>query len=194
MTARSLATKLFLLMVAAMLLTATLMGQAIDSTLVGNVTDATGAVVPSATVVALNVATGVKYTAATNAAGDYRLNNIPVGRYDVTATAKGFGPAKIEGVALDLNRTGTINLVLPVGTLTQTVEVSSAAALIDTSSAQLQTVFTTNVAEDLGVAAAGSGIWNLSLLGAGVASSGGVGQGHGRREGRCCRAASGQLG
>ena len=93
MTARSLATKLFLLMVAAMLLTATLMGQAIDSTLVGNVTDATGAVVPSATVVALNVATGVKYTAATNAAGDYRLNNIPVGRYDVTATAKGFGPA-----------------------------------------------------------------------------------------------------
>jgi hypothetical protein len=179
MTARSLATKLFLLMVAAMLLTATLMGQAIDSTLVGNVTDATGAVVPSATVVALNVATGVKYTAATNAAGDYRLNNIPVGRYDVTATAKGFGPAKIEGVALDLNRTGTINLVLPVGTLTQTVEVSSAAALIDTSSAQLQTVFTTNVAEDLGVAAAGSGIWNLSLLGAGVASSGGVGQGTG---------------
>ncbi len=178
-TTMNTAVRLFLLLAACLLVTATLNAQAIDANLVGNVTDASGAAVPGATIVAVNEATGVKYTATTNAAGDYRINNLPVGKYDITGTAKGFAPAKTVGVALDLNRVGTINLVLPVGELSQTVEVSAAAAMIDTSSAQLQTTFTTNVAEDLGVAAQGSGIWNLSLLGAGVASSGGIGQGTG---------------
>jgi len=181
---RFLATRLILLMAASLLITAALNGQAMDSILVGTVTDASGAAVPDATVVALNTATGVKHTAVTNAAGEYRLNNVPIGNYDVSASAKGFAAAKVSGVALDLNHTATINLTLPVGELSQTVEVTAAAALIDTSSSQLQTTFTTNIAEDMGIAASskvvnGSGIWNLSLLGAGVTSSGGVGQGTG---------------
>ncbi|HXN47527.1 MAG TPA: TonB-dependent receptor [Bryobacteraceae bacterium] len=179
MRVRFLGARLFLLMAACLLATAMLNAQAVDSNLIGSVSDSSGAAVPNATVVALNVATGVKYTASTNTAGEYRVNNLPVGQYDVSATANGFSAAKVTNVALDLNHTASINLTLQVGAVSTTVEVSAAAALIDTSSSQLETTFTTNTAEDLGVAASGAGIWNLSLLGAGVASSGGIGQGTG---------------
>jgi len=184
MNTRNYATRLLLLLAAFALLTPAVYGQAMDSNLVGIVSDASGAAIPGATVVALNKATGVKSTTSTGGNGEYRLNNLPAGKYDVTASAKGFSTVTTADVALDLNHTASVNLTLQVGTVSSSVEVTAAAALIDTSTAQLQTTFTTNMAEDLGVAAFsrvinGSGIWNLSLLGAGVASSGGIGQGTG---------------
>jgi len=66
-----------------------LQAQATDSILVGVVADPSGAVVPNATVIATNRATAVKYTATTNATGEYRINNVPVGTYDVEARANG---------------------------------------------------------------------------------------------------------
>ncbi len=159
-------------------------GQLTDAILVGIITDATGAPVTKATVTATNLDTGVKYTTETIATGEYRLNNVPVGRYDVVATATGFSKAIGHDVQLELNHTSTVNLTLAVGSVTTTVEVSSASTLLDTSTSQLQTTFSTTQALDLPSAAFsktinGAGIYNLSLLGAGVASSGGVGQGTG---------------
>lgn len=161
-------------------------GQATDSIIVGNVADASGSAVIGATVTALNKDTGVKYTSPTNETGDYRINNVPVGRYDVSATAKGFAMATVAGVQLELNHTASVNLVLAVGTVTTQVDVTEAAALIDTSTAQLQTTYDSRTAVEIPMAGAASakvigtsGIWNLSLVGAGVASSGGVGQGTG---------------
>ena len=164
--------------------TALSFGQAQDSILVGVVTDSSGSAVPNATVIATNKDTGVKYTSATSAVGEYRLNNIPVGRYDVSATAKGFATATIANVELQLNHTASVNLTLPVGTVSTTVDVTEAAATIDTSTAQLQSAFDARMEVDVPTAATSkvlgtSGIYNLSLLGAGVASSGGVGQGTG---------------
>jgi hypothetical protein len=184
MNTRIIATRLLLFLAVLALLTPAVYGQAMDSNLVGTVTDASGAAVPEATITALNRATGVKSTTVTNTNGEYRLNNLTVGHYDITAAAKGFTSATTADVALDLNHTASINLTLQVGSVATSVEVTAAAALIDTSTAQLQTTFTTNIAEDLGVSAYskvinGAGIWNLSLLGAGVASSGGIGQGTG---------------
>ncbi len=160
-----------------------LFGQAADSILVGTVSDSTGAAVPAATVTAKNKATGVTYTTVASNSGEYRINNVPVGRYDVTATSKGFSAATLAGLELQLNHTTAANLVLQVGAVSTSVEVQDAAATIDTSTAQLQTTYDSRSA-DLGPAAIsktinGAGIYNLSLLGAGVASSGGVGQGIG---------------
>src|SRR5260370_2628790 len=73
--------------------TAALLGQAIDSTLVGTVTDGTGAAVPNANISATNKDTGVKHTSVTNSSRHYRLNNVPLGRYDGSATADGFSKA-----------------------------------------------------------------------------------------------------
>jgi len=66
-------------------LSAPLHAQAISGDLVGTVTDASGAVVPNATVTATNVATGVRATASSNASGIYRLSNLLPGNYNVSA-------------------------------------------------------------------------------------------------------------
>ena len=67
-----------------------LFGQATDSNLVGTVMDASGAAVQNATIEIQNVATGVKYTTKSGTDGQYRFNNVPVGQYNITATAPGF--------------------------------------------------------------------------------------------------------
>jgi hypothetical protein len=163
---------------------AVLLAQAVDSNLVGTVTDSTGASVPNATVTLTNKDTGVKATTATNGNGEYRFNNAPVGRYDVSATASGFSTATVANLQLELNHTASVNLTLQVGTVSTSVEVTESSALIDTSTAQLQSTFSTQQAVDVPIAGISrtlgtSGIYNLSLVGAGVASSGGVGQGTG---------------
>jgi hypothetical protein len=164
--------------------TAALFGQASDSILVGTVTDTTGASVAGATITASNKDTGVKYTSIASATGEYRLNNIPVGRYDVSAARQGFATATMAGVQLQLNHTSSVNLMLAVGAVSTTVEVTEAAAMLDTATAQLQSTYDSKSAVDVPSAGIskivnGAGIYNLSLLGAGVASSGGVGQGTG---------------
>ena len=90
----------------------------------------------------------------------------------------------MAGVQLQLNHTSSVNLTLSIGTVSTTVEVTEAAAMLDTSTAQLQSTYDSRAAVDVPGAGIskivnGAGIYNLSLLGAGVASSGGVGQGTG---------------
>jgi len=167
-----------------------LAAQAISGDLVGAVTDASGAGIPKATVTVTNDATGVKTSTVTDATAAYRFGNLPVGAYTLTVTADGFTNTTIKAVAVQLNNTVTQNVTLAVGSVATTVEVSSAPPALDTTTAQLQTTYEARQAEDLPVAAlsrsagiAGSiqsaAIWNLTLLGSGVASSGGVGQGTG---------------
>ncbi|HLK22368.1 MAG TPA: TonB-dependent receptor [Bryobacteraceae bacterium] len=145
----------------------------------GSVLDSSGAAIPNATVIASNDETGVQTTTQSNAGGVYRFTNLPVGRYTITASATGFTTDTLKNVDVALNNTVTANLTLNVGKVGTTVEVSASAVSIDTTTAQLQQTFTTTQVLELPQAAAGSGVYNLSLLGAGVTTSGGVGQGFG---------------
>ena len=167
-----------------LILVAGLFGQATDSTLVGTVTDSSGAAVPNAAVTAIHKATNVKSTTQTSSTGDYRINSLPVGQYDVSATAPGFGTATISNIDLQLNHTSSVNITLTVGAVSATVDVTEGTVLLDTSTAQLQNTFDSRQAIEVPSAGISrvlgtSGVYNLSLLGAGVASSGGVGQGTG---------------
>jgi hypothetical protein len=155
-------------------------GQAADGNLIGSVLDATGAAVPNARVEAENVATGVKTAAITDATGSYRFNNLLVGAYKITGSAAGLAPFA-STVTVELNQTFTINLILAVGGVTQEVRVTEAPALIDTTTAQITNSYSERILADLPLAAnpVGGGIYNLSLTGGGVASSGGVGVGYG---------------
>ena len=171
-------------LVSLMLLTGMAYGQAISGNIVGTVVDTSGAAVPNATVTATHTDTGVKTSATANSAGEYRLGNLPVGTYNVTATSSGFTPVTLGNVAVTLNQTVTANMTLKVGEVTTVVEVQEAGATIDTSTAQLQTAFDSKQAVDVPLAGISrtlgtSGIYNLSLVGAGVATSGGIGQGTG---------------
>ncbi len=176
--------RLFLGLAACVLAAGRMLGQGTDSVIVGNVTDPAGALVPNAKITATNKDTNVKYDTVSNAAGEYRFNNVPVGRYDVSATAQGFAPAKVADIQLDLNRTASVNLTLKVGTVSTEVEVVEAAAAIDTTTSQIQTNWDAEALRNLPNAGTSkvtdaSGIYNISLGNAGVALAGGIGQGVG---------------
>ena len=167
-----------------MMLVESLLAQAISGDIVGTVLDATKARVPNATVTAENTQTGVKTTATTNSSGDYRFTDLPVGTYDVTATASGFGTTSLRDVTVKLNQTITVNVTLEVGAASTTVDVIVSGATIDTTTAQIQSTYTTTQIKDLPLTSTGQpglnfGALNLALLSAGVTSSGGVGVGIG---------------
>ncbi|HEY2545189.1 MAG TPA: carboxypeptidase regulatory-like domain-containing protein [Candidatus Acidoferrum sp.] len=153
--------------------------QIISGDLVGTVLDKTGGVVPGATVEAVNVATGVKYTTKSNDAGEYRINNLPVGTYNISGSATDFATTTFNGFAVELNKTSTLQITLEVKGTAATIEVSGFTPAVDTSSAQVTNTFETKEIADLPSATSGSGVLNLSLLGSGVATSGGVGVGTG---------------
>ncbi|MBI1764580.1 MAG: TonB-dependent receptor [Acidobacteria bacterium] len=128
----------------------------------GVISDATGAVVPAAAVTATNLATGVKLTRQTTAAGLYVLTPLPPGEYTVSVTATGFKPLVQEKVIVDALSTVGLNLALQVGATTDTVTVTSAPAQLSTSDARLGTTMRnelyTNLPLAMGTAVAGSGI------------------------------------
>ncbi len=153
--------------------------QTTSGELTGTVYDATGAVVPNVMVTATNESTGVASTVTTTSSGQYRVGNLLVGKYDISATAAGFTKAEIKDVDVTLNQVATANISLSVGQSTQTVEVSGEAAVIDTTTAQLQNTYSAQQLESLPMTSGGSGVINTSLLQAGVATGGAVGLGTG---------------
>jgi hypothetical protein len=154
-------------------------GQATDGNIVGTILDASGASVPNATLELENIATGVRVTAVSDQNGLYRFSNVAVGTYAITASAGGFTKSRLERVVVELNKTTTANFNLQIGGVTETVTVTEAAALIDTTTAQVQSTYTARQALDLPVTSLVLGPLNLSLLSSGVASAGGVGVGEG---------------
>jgi hypothetical protein len=107
----------------------------------GSVTDQSGAVVPNAQVIALNVDTSLSLTAKSDSAGNYAFNSIPVGNYKVTATATGFEILVETDVKLTVGQSATLNLPLKAGGSSETVTVEGGAELINTTTADLgQTV------------------------------------------------------
>ncbi|MEO7144916.1 MAG: carboxypeptidase regulatory-like domain-containing protein, partial [Bryobacteraceae bacterium] len=176
---RSSASKLLYGLAGLLLVSACACGQATDGILVGVIYDASASGIPNAAVAATSRDTHREYRAVANARGEYRINNLPVGRYDVSAAAPGFQTTAEANVELELNRTTPVNLTLAVAPLSATIEVREAPAAIDTATAQLQNTFDSRSATNLMEASTGGGVLNLSLLGAGVASSGGIGFGAG---------------
>ena len=111
------------------LLAACVFAQSTSGDLVGTVYDSTGAVIPNAAVTATNVATGIQTTTTATSSGQYRLSNLPVGTYNLKAKAAGFSEAEVKSVEVSLNKTGTANFTLQVGTTSTTVEVSESSVI-----------------------------------------------------------------
>lgn len=171
---------LLLILLMASLLAISSFGQVTDGNLVGTVYDTSGKVVPDASVAAKNTATGVTAETKSEPSGAYRFNNLPVGSYSVTVSSAGFASTQIKDISVELNKTITANVTLSIGTATASIEVVDSTSLIDTTTAQIANTFASRLAADLpGAADPAGGYLNLSLLGAGVASSGGIGAGTG---------------
>jgi hypothetical protein len=156
--------------------------QVISGDLVGAVLDKTGAVIPGARVEATKTDTGVKYETTANETGEYRIPNLPIGVYNIMSSAPNFASTTINGYTIQLNKISSLNITLEVKGSVTSIEVSGSVAALDTTTAQLQTTFEAKDIADSAIASTGgnfSGVLNLSLLSAGVATSGGVGVGTG---------------
>jgi len=121
-----------LLLVLGLVASAPLAAQKITGDIEGTVTDSSGAVLPGVTVTVENTGTGLTRTAVSSASGNFRVPELPIGTYRVTASAQGF---KTEVQTVD-TRAGAVipaNFKLPVGERTETVEVESQAPLVEFS-------------------------------------------------------------
>jgi hypothetical protein len=153
--------------------------QLTSGNITGTVYDPTGATLPGAQVIAHNNATGVDSNTTSTSAGEFRFENLPVGTYKITVTAPGFTKTEVENVSVQLNATVTSNITLAIGQASTSVQVTESGVPIDTTTAQVQTTYDIKQLADLPSASSGSGVINLSLLNAGVTTSGGSGYGVG---------------
>src|SRR5438876_2072176 len=110
--------------------------QVAGATLSGTITDGQGGVVPGAAVSITNVATGVTASTKTNEVGAYSVPNLNAGDYQVSASAPGFSTA-VAKLTLTVGQKQELNLALMVGTLSETVEVTSAAPLVELASSTI---------------------------------------------------------
>ena len=106
-------------------------GQVAMATARGTVTDEQGGVLPGVAVTVRHPDTNTVHTAATNVQGRYVVANLPPGTYEVTAELQGFGVGK-RSVLLRVGQEGTVDFVLGLGSVAETVTVSGQAALVET--------------------------------------------------------------
>ena len=160
---------LFLLLVfIATLGCSSLLAQVDRGAIVGTVSDASGAVVPGASVTVTNTATNQAARFSTNASGYYEAPLLRIGTYTVTVEKEGFRKLQQPGVEVGVNQVVRVDLTLQVGTTTQTLEVTGTPPLVQTETSSLGTLETTRRVVDLPLN--GRNFIQLAYLGPGANS------------------------
>lgn len=144
---RHLLLSLFLAAVSASILTA----QTFRGTLLGTVADATGAVIPGASISVKDMDTGIERTTQSNSDGAFRVPELPVGRYSVTVTMSGFNPYHAEGVEVAVAGEVNLNVTLQTGSQKEEVVVMANALQVETTSNTLGATLTSNEVKNLPV-------------------------------------------
>src|SRR5438309_1856201 len=112
-----------------------LFAQVTTGTIFGTVTDSSGAVAPNVNVTVKNVDKGISRNLNSDAAGRYTAPQLPLGQYEVTATATGFQTETRSGITLTVGREATVDFSLRVGAVTEQVTVTGEAPLVETTNA-----------------------------------------------------------
>jgi hypothetical protein len=129
-----------------------LWGQEVTAAIVGSVSDSSGAPVKGASVVARDTERGVVWTAETNDTGSFSILRLPVGTYTAEATAAGFEKTVYPPFTLVLNQTARLSFQMKVGKVSETVEVTGSAPILQTEDAQVSTVLDANTVTNLALA------------------------------------------
>src|SRR5260221_9756076 len=120
-----------------LLISLPLRAQVAGGTLSGSITDPSGAVVANAQVVIKNSATGVATTVTTNSDGFYSAANLLPGQYEVSVSATGFNTEIKKGITINVGSQPVFNLALQIGTVANTVEVSTEAPTVRLTSSDI---------------------------------------------------------
>jgi Carboxypeptidase regulatory-like domain len=130
-------------------LSAPVMGQAVNATLLGTVTDSSGAAVANVKVTITETNTGISRVSQTNESGNYVFPDLPPGTYRVIAEQPGFKRESRAGIDLIVNTTERVDLVLQPGNISETVTVEAETPILQTERAdtgrKLETVLTQNL-------------------------------------------------
>jgi hypothetical protein len=132
-----------------LLLTGLAWSQTYTATVRGIVTDASGAVVPGATVTLTNTEQNRPYSFTTNQAGEYALVQVPPGSYTLSVKATGFKSYQRSGLTLEVAQVAAIDVVMEVGAVTEAIDVTAQAPLLETASSTLGEVVNSKTTEAL---------------------------------------------
>ncbi len=119
-----------------------------SASIIGQVTDESGAVLPGVTVTAASPSLQLRELAVvTDERGEYRLTPLPIGTYDVNYSLDGFRSVRREGIRLTVDFAARIDIALKVGSLAETITVSGAAPIVDVTSTSTRTELTKETLE-----------------------------------------------
>src|SRR6266404_3263257 len=127
---------------------ATALGQS-TATFQGSVTDQKGAVVPNATVIVRNQATGIERTVQTDSSGNFQLAALPAGMYSVEVQAQGFKSAAVSDLSIEVARTVNKNFELQVGSLEQKVNITADTPVIETATTSVGQVINQRTVQEI---------------------------------------------
>jgi len=148
---------------------ALVMAQSETASIVGTVTDSSGAAIPGVNVLITTTATNATFTVQTAADGNYTSPPLQPGRYSVSAEAQGFSKT-IQAINLDVAQHARLDFSLKPGEISTSVTVESNAAILETQSAELGNVRTTQAVNDLPLN--GHNFFMLTYLAPGTSSAG----------------------
>lgn len=139
------------------------------ATLNGIVKDSSGGVIDGAQVSVTNLDTGLLKRNTTTSGGAYTFNLLPVGRYRVDVSMAGFGPESETGIKLDVDQVVRLDITLKPGALTESVEVSATAPLLDSETSTVGQVISNKTITEIPLN--GRNYLNLATLTAGTSPS-----------------------
>src|SRR5437773_2950297 len=143
--------------------------QTVGGSVQGFITDSSGAALPNAQVLVLNIATGATRELTTDAAGRYRVPILPPGPYEVHVTAGGFRPLVRRGIQLDIGQTLVLDLALDIGGVEAAVNVTAEAPRINLANGAVSGLIDDRQIRDLPLN--GRSFQQLALLQPGVTSA-----------------------
>ncbi len=120
-------------LIIALMITLELPAQVTTASILGTVRDGLGAVLPNVIVTAIQLETNFTWTVKTDGFGQYSIQFLPLGTYRVEVDADGFKKFQQSGVVLDVGRNARVDATLDLGAVTESVEVTSDAPLVNTT-------------------------------------------------------------
>ena len=120
-------------------------GQEVTAAITGTVIDPSGAPIPSASVTATDTQRGVSWPTKTNEVGVYYLPRVPIGSYTLKVEAQGFQSVVRPAFTLVLNQTARIDITMKMGQVSETVEVTGLAPVLQTETTEVSTLIDNNI-------------------------------------------------
>lgn len=126
-----------------------MLAQSTTSTITGSIKDSSSAAVPNAIVIVTNVDSGVAFPTVGNEVGIYRVAGLSPGPYKVEVEAPGFQKLVRGGIVVQISQTLQVDIALQVGDVRQTVEVTTAAPVLDSQSSTIGQLVERNMIEGM---------------------------------------------